>query len=117
MEGTRIVDDQRRPGALAHGRGQGQETHRRSLPVPSGSTRALIDTMEGTGLHDLSVSALSSLIQARKLSPVELVETLIERVEQHDGQTRAFITRTFELAREQAERAESEIARGSYRGP
>ena len=53
----------------------------------------------GSDLHDLSIAELGSLIAARKLSPVELVEALIQRVEQYDGQTRAFITRTFDLAR------------------
>jgi len=70
-----------------------------------------------TDLHDLSIAALSSLIAARKLSPLELVETLIRRVEQYDdAQTHAFITRTFDLARRQAKAAEAEIAAGRYRG-
>ncbi|HEV8438301.1 MAG TPA: amidase [Methylomirabilota bacterium] len=70
-----------------------------------------------TELHDLSIAELSRLIAARKLSPVELVEALIQRVEQYDGQTRAFITRTFDLARQQASRAESAIAAARPRGP
>src|SRR3989454_755238 len=71
----------------------------------------------GSDLHDLSIAELGSLIAARKLSPVELVEALIQRVEQYDGQTRAFITRTFDLARRQAKQAESELAAGGPRGP
>ena len=71
----------------------------------------------GSDLHDLSIAELGSLIAARKLSPVELVEALIQRVEQYDGQTRAFITRTFDLARRQAKEAEAEIAAGRPRGP
>src|SRR6266568_1975774 len=71
----------------------------------------------GSDLHDLSIAELGSLIAARKLSPVELVEALIQRVEQYDGQTRAFITRTFDLARRQAKEAEAEIAAGGPRGP
>ncbi len=68
-------------------------------------------------LHDLSIAELAGLIAARRLSPVELTDALIRRVEDHDGQTHAFITRTFDLARQQAKAAESEIARGGYRGP
>jgi aspartyl-tRNA(Asn)/glutamyl-tRNA(Gln) amidotransferase subunit A len=68
-------------------------------------------------LHDLSVTELAGLMAAHKLSPVELVESLIQRVEQLDGQTQAFITRTFDLARRQARAAESAIARGEPRGP
>ena len=69
-----------------------------------------------TGLTDLSTAELSSLIAARTLSPVELVEALIRRVEDCDAQTHAFITPTFDLARRQAREAEAEIASGKYRG-
>ncbi|MEX2224790.1 MAG: amidase [Candidatus Rokuibacteriota bacterium] len=68
-------------------------------------------------LHDLSIADLSRLIAALKLSPVELVEALIQRVERYDAQTRAFITPTFDLARRQAGQAEAEIAAGRVRGP
>src|SRR5882672_786535 len=67
-------------------------------------------------LHDLSIAELANQIAARKLSPLELVEALIQRVEQYDAQTQAFITRTFDLARKQAKAAEAEIAAGRYRG-
>ena len=70
-----------------------------------------------TDLHDLSIAELSRLIAARTLSPVDLAEALIQRIEQYDGQTRAFITRTFDLARQQARQAEAEIAAGPPRGP
>ena len=68
-------------------------------------------------LHDLSIAELSGLIATRKLSPMELVEALIQRIEQYDRQTRAFITRTFDLARQQAKQAEAEIGAGKSRGP
>jgi len=67
-----------------------------------------------TELHDLSIVELSRLVAGRKLSPVELVETLIRRVEDHDAQTRAFITPTFDLARRQAKAAEAEIVAGGH---
>jgi aspartyl-tRNA(Asn)/glutamyl-tRNA(Gln) amidotransferase subunit A len=69
-----------------------------------------------TDLHELSMTELATQIAARKLSPVELVEALIQHVERYDEQTRAFITPTFELARRQARAAETEIAAGTYRG-
>ncbi|HEY7037818.1 MAG TPA: amidase family protein, partial [Methylomirabilota bacterium] len=68
-------------------------------------------------LHDLSLNELSRLIAGRKLSPLELVEALIARVESLDRQTRAFITPTFDLARRQARQAEAEISAGRSRGP
>jgi aspartyl-tRNA(Asn)/glutamyl-tRNA(Gln) amidotransferase subunit A len=69
-----------------------------------------------TDIHDLSIAELSGLIASRKLSPVELADALIRRVEALDAQTHAFITRTFDLARSQARDAEAEIATGRYRG-
>src|SRR5258707_15600730 len=68
-------------------------------------------------LHDLSIAALSKLIAGRSLSPVDLVDALIRRVEQYDAQTRTFITPTFDLARRRARQAEAEIAAGRSRGP
>jgi aspartyl-tRNA(Asn)/glutamyl-tRNA(Gln) amidotransferase subunit A len=68
------------------------------------------------GLHDLTIAEASELIRTRQLSPLELVDALIARIESFDGQTRAFITRTFERARSQARAAETEIARGTHRG-
>jgi Asp-tRNA(Asn)/Glu-tRNA(Gln) amidotransferase A subunit family amidase len=70
-----------------------------------------------SSLPDHSIAELSVPIAARKLSPLGLVGTLIGRVEDHDGQMHAFITRTFDLARTQAREAETEIAGGKYRGP
>src|SRR3989449_11656928 len=69
-----------------------------------------------TGLTDLSTGALSRLDAARPLAPVELVDALIRRVEDYDAQTHAFITPTFDLARQQAKTAEAEIAAGRPRG-
>src|SRR2546425_2547299 len=70
-----------------------------------------------TGLTDLSIAELSSLIAARTLSPVELVEALIRRVEDYDAQTHASIPPTSDPARQQARAAEAEIAAGKHRGP
>jgi Asp-tRNA(Asn)/Glu-tRNA(Gln) amidotransferase A subunit family amidase len=69
-----------------------------------------------TDLHDLSIVDLSRLIKSRSLSPVEVVDALIRRIEQYDGQIHAFITPTSELARRQARQAEAEIAAGRPRG-
>ena len=64
------------------------------------------------GLHDLTIAEASDLIRASRLSPLELVDALIRRVEDHDAQTRAFITPTFDLARRQPKAAEAEIVAG-----
>ena len=67
-------------------------------------------------LHDLPIAELAGLIKARKLSPVELTEALIRRVEHYDAQTRAFITptSTWPAARRARPRPRSP---GKHRGP
>ena len=57
------------------------------------------------------------MIKARKLSPVELAEASIRRIEGVEPQLNAFVTPTLDLARKQARKAEREIAAGTYRGP
>lgn len=70
-----------------------------------------------TDLAFLTIAAAAELIKSHQLSPVEYVEALITRTETFDPQLRAYITPTFDLARQQAKRAESEIMAGTYRGP
>ena len=65
----------------------------------------------------LTIAEASALIKSRQLSPVEYVEALIQRTETFDPQLHAYITPTFDLARQQAQQAEHEIAAGRYRGP
>ncbi len=63
------------------------------------------------------ITELSALIQAGETKPSEVLEAHIARVEAHDTTINAFTRTTFELAREQAERLDSELAAGNYRGP
>lgn len=68
-------------------------------------------------LHELSLSAASEQLRAGALSPVELAEALLARISALDPRLRAFARVTPERAMEDARRAESEIARGAWRGP
>jgi aspartyl-tRNA(Asn)/glutamyl-tRNA(Gln) amidotransferase subunit A len=70
-----------------------------------------------TDLHYLTISEAASLIRGRKLSPVELTDALLDRIEALEPQLNAFITLTADRAREEAKRAEAEIAAGRVRGP
>jgi aspartyl-tRNA(Asn)/glutamyl-tRNA(Gln) amidotransferase subunit A len=70
-----------------------------------------------TELHYLSIAETAELIRARKLSPVELTDALLKRIECYQPQLSAFITVTGDIARAEAKRAEQDIARGNYRGP
>ncbi len=68
-------------------------------------------------LHFLTIAEAAELIRARKLSPFEYTEALLQRIDALEPQLNAFITRTTELARKEARAAETEIAAGRYRGP
>jgi aspartyl-tRNA(Asn)/glutamyl-tRNA(Gln) amidotransferase subunit A len=65
----------------------------------------------------LTICTLAPLIRRRQLSPVELTEFCLARIEALQGRINAFITVTGDLARKQARQAEREIIRGNYRGP
>ena len=65
----------------------------------------------------MGLTEVSRLIQKRKVSPVELTEACLARIEKFDPQLKAFITVTAEAAREEARRAEAEISRSNWRGP
>ena len=67
-------------------------------------------------LHELTIAQAADLLRARKLSPLELVDALLARIERYDGDLSTFITLTAEQARAQAHSAEAEIAAGNYRG-
>ncbi len=65
----------------------------------------------------LGVAEASELLRAKKLSPVELAQAAIARVQAHDSKLDAFLRIMPEIALEDARRAEAEIARGEWRGP
>ncbi|MGZ5093585.1 MAG: amidase [Burkholderiales bacterium] len=68
-------------------------------------------------LHYLTIAQAAELIRTGKLSPVELTDALLKRIEALEPQVNAFITLTAGLARRQAQEAEREIVQGRYRGP
>ena len=59
--------------------------------------------------YELSISKASELIRNKKLSPVDLLEDHIKRVEAKDEHLNSFITRTFDKAMNQARICEQEI--------
>jgi aspartyl-tRNA(Asn)/glutamyl-tRNA(Gln) amidotransferase subunit A len=65
----------------------------------------------------LSLADAGDLLQARKVSPVELTNACLARIERLNPVLNAFITVTAEQALADARAAESEIARGRRRGP
>jgi aspartyl-tRNA(Asn)/glutamyl-tRNA(Gln) amidotransferase subunit A len=65
----------------------------------------------------LSVRELGERIRSGTLSPVELTESFLTRSEALGPKLNAYATITRELALQQADAAEKEIAAGHYRGP
>ncbi|MGI5164333.1 amidase [Spirillospora sp. CA-253888] len=56
--------------------------------------------------HDLTAMRLAAAVRTRELSPVEIVDHYLDRIERVNPQVGAFVTVTAELAREQARAAE-----------
>jgi aspartyl-tRNA(Asn)/glutamyl-tRNA(Gln) amidotransferase subunit A len=68
-------------------------------------------------MTDATLTELAAAIRAGHLSPVELTEACLQRIERLDGRLRAFITVDGERARETAKAREAEARAGRPRGP
>jgi len=64
-----------------------------------------------------SIQQISELLRAKKLSPVELTNDCLNRIDKLNSALHAFITVTAKSAVLQAHQAEEEIQRGNWRGP
>src|SRR5215216_6670540 len=60
---------------------------------------------------------VARLIRTQKLSPVEVVEACLKRIEELNPKLNAFITVLADQARKQAQAAERDIKAGKWRGP
>src|SRR5712692_9123384 len=73
--------------------------------------------MTETELAFASIEQVAPLIRKKKISPVELAELMLRRIERLN----AYISVTADLAMKQARKAEAEIcaprSRAGYRGP
>src|ERR1700726_1945222 len=65
----------------------------------------------------LTIAEAARLIEKRELSPVELVDSRLDRIARLDGQLHSFIRVLADAARHEARATEAEIAAGRYRGP
>jgi Asp-tRNA(Asn)/Glu-tRNA(Gln) amidotransferase A subunit family amidase len=68
-------------------------------------------------LHYATIRELGEAFRRRTLSPVELLEALLARIEKLDPMLRAFVTLTGDRARMEAQAAESAFRRGDRTGP
>jgi aspartyl-tRNA(Asn)/glutamyl-tRNA(Gln) amidotransferase subunit A len=73
--------------------------------------------MANDDLCFLSIAELSSLMRARTVSPVEVTEAHLARIERLNPTLNAFVTVMGVEARDAARRAESDMAAGRWRGP
>ena len=70
-----------------------------------------------TELHHLTIREAAGLIESKQLSPVELTQAFLDRIDAVDGDIKSYITLLRDGAMEQARAAEAEIQAGNYRGP
>lgn len=73
--------------------------------------------MRDADLDGLTIARAGRMIRAGKLSPVELAEATLARIEALQPRLNAFITVTADHALRQARAAEQEIRAGRWRGP
>jgi aspartyl-tRNA(Asn)/glutamyl-tRNA(Gln) amidotransferase subunit A len=68
-------------------------------------------------LHTLDAIDAARAIREKVLSPVDLVEALLERIERIDDRLQAWVLVDHDGARRAARQAADEAARGTFRGP
>jgi aspartyl-tRNA(Asn)/glutamyl-tRNA(Gln) amidotransferase subunit A len=73
--------------------------------------------MRDIDLESFSIHGLSELVRKRDISPVEIIKVTLRRIEQYDGELKAFITVLSDEALACAKKAEASIVRGGYIGP
>ncbi len=92
--------------------------------VPEGPSRVEIRRRPGLArpasdedLAYTSIAGLARLVQRKEVSPVELTELYLDRLETYDPTLHCVISYTRERAAAQARRAEEELMAGTVRGP
>jgi len=73
--------------------------------------------MQEAPIHYNTISQVASLIEAKELSPVELTEVMLARIDAVDGQYLSYATVMANQAMESARAAETAISAGNYLGP
>jgi Asp-tRNA(Asn)/Glu-tRNA(Gln) amidotransferase A subunit family amidase len=73
--------------------------------------------MNATELCYTPATQLGQLIRERELSPVEILEAVLARIERLNPSLNAFLTVTADLATREAQAAEGRAVRGELRGP
>ncbi|MEP6506787.1 MAG: amidase [Gemmatimonadales bacterium] len=92
--------------------------------IPNGPRRAMVRSRvtvsapaNPDALAFMTVNQLSDLMRRRKITATQLTDLYLERLKRYDPVLHCVITLTEDRAREQAKKADAEIAAGHYRGP
>jgi aspartyl-tRNA(Asn)/glutamyl-tRNA(Gln) amidotransferase subunit A len=88
-------------------------------PVETGDEveKGASSEMQDDVVTDWPISRLSRAIRNREISPVEVTDQLLSRIDAANPTLNAYITVMTDAARASAAEAEREIGRGSWRGP
>ena len=73
--------------------------------------------MQETPLHFKTITQVASLIESKQLSPVELTEAMLARIDTLDGGYLSYATVMADAATTSARAAEAAISAGDYLGP
>ena len=73
--------------------------------------------MNAGELENLTIAQLAPQIESRRISPLEVAQLFLQRVERYNPILNAYVTVTAENAIADARKSEKEIAQGHYRGP
>ena len=74
-------------------------------------------TTSQTNLYHLTIREAAGLLKSGQLSPVELTQAFLDRIEATDDRLHSYIVVLKEQALDDARLAEAEIRRGDYKGP
>ena len=74
-------------------------------------------TTSQTNLYHLTIREAAGLLKSGQLSPVELTQAFLDRIEATDDRLHSYIIVLKEQALDDARLAEAEIRRGDYKGP
>ena len=73
--------------------------------------------MSEAPMHYMTITDLAGLIRSSQISPVDVTQTMLDRIDSLDGALKSYATLMSDHALASARRAESEIAAGRYLGP
>jgi aspartyl-tRNA(Asn)/glutamyl-tRNA(Gln) amidotransferase subunit A len=89
---------------------------RREFVAATAAVPLLAQTLPAD-LATLTIKQASDLVRSRRISPVDLVNACLARVDKYQATINAYITITKDQALTEAREAEAEIRAGKWRGP